>query len=173
MSSRPTPTGREVFLDPSELIVSKTDLTGKITYANHTFLKLSRYTEDELLGAPHSILRHPDMPRCVFKYLWDTLESGQEVFAYVINLNKDGDFYWVFAHVTPTFDDKGKIIGYHSNRRAPEPNAVAQIAGIYSALLSEESKHADKASATEAGLGLLVKTLGSVGKTYPEFVFSL
>jgi PAS domain S-box-containing protein len=95
-----------------------------ITYANETFLKIAGYTEDEILGQPHNIIRHPDMPRCVFKLLWDTLEMKHEIFAYVKNMAKNGDFYWVFAHVTPTFNEHGTVIGYHSNRRVPERNQV-------------------------------------------------
>jgi PAS domain S-box-containing protein len=112
------PTGRERTWGDEELIVSKTDLKGIITYANRTFLSVAGYTEQEILGKPHSIIRHPDMPRCVFKLLWDTIESGNEIFAYVKNMAKNGDHYWVFAHVTPTLDAHGNIIGYHANRAA-------------------------------------------------------
>lgn len=86
-------TGKEVFFKPEEIIVSKTDLKGRITYANRVFLDISGFTEAELLGKPHSILRHPEMPRCVFKLLWDTIQNGSEIFAYVINRCKNGDHY--------------------------------------------------------------------------------
>jgi PAS domain S-box-containing protein len=78
-----TPTGVECFFPEDEIIVSKTDLKGLITYANHTFLSIAGYTEEEVLGQPHNIIRHPDMPRCVFKLLWDTLKLRREIFAYV------------------------------------------------------------------------------------------
>ena len=91
--SRPTPTGREVSFATDEITVSKTDLHGRITYANDVFVRVSGYSERELLGAPHSILRHPAMPRSVFKLLWDTIGQGDEVFAYVLNLAKNGDAY--------------------------------------------------------------------------------
>jgi PAS domain S-box-containing protein len=117
-----------VFFDESELIVSKTDLKGAVTYANNTFfLKVSGYGEEELLGQPHSILRHPDMPRCAFKLLWQEIEAGREIFAYVVNLAKNGDHYWVFAHVTPTIKDNGSIIGYHSSRRVPSRTALGKV----------------------------------------------
>jgi PAS domain S-box-containing protein len=90
---------------------------GHITYANDVFLRLSKYPLREVLGAPHSLIRHPDMPRCVFKLLWDTIEAKKEIFAYVLNMARDGNHYWVFAHVTPTLDAEQKIVGYHSNRR--------------------------------------------------------
>ena len=118
------PTEVERTFKENEIIVSKTDLKGIITYANRTFLEVAMYSEEEVLGQPHSMIRHPDMPRCVFKFLWDTIASGKEIFAYVKNMAKNGDHYWVFAHVTPTFDSEGKIIGYHSNRRCPERNQV-------------------------------------------------
>ena len=113
------PTGVENLLGEEELIVSKTDLKGRITYANDVFIRMAKYSYAELMGAPHSAIRHPDMPRCVFKLLWDTLQSRQEIFAYVVNLAKDGSHYWVFAHVTPSYAKDGRIIGFHSNRRVP------------------------------------------------------
>jgi len=88
---RVQPTSRERLWGEEEIIVSKTDLKGIITYANRTFLKVSGYSEEELLGKPHSIIRHPDMPRCVFKLLWDTIEAGREILAYVKNMAKNGD----------------------------------------------------------------------------------
>jgi PAS domain S-box-containing protein len=87
----PTPTGQEVRFPETGLIVSKTDLRGVITYANELFTEVCGYHEDELLGRPHSIIRHPEMPRCVFKLLWDTIQDGHEIFAFVVNLCKSGD----------------------------------------------------------------------------------
>lgn len=95
--NRPTPTGVERRFGEDELIVTKTDLKGRITYCNEVFVRMSGYTEQECLGEPHNIIRHPDMPRCVFKLLWDTIQGGQEIFAYVLNLSKNGDHYWVLA----------------------------------------------------------------------------
>ena len=129
------PTGREAFFGDDEIIVSKTDLQGRIQYVNRTFIKISGYSEEEVLGQPHSLIRHPDMPRCVFKLLWDTLETKQEIFAYVKNMCKNGDHYWVFAHVTPTFGKDGQVIGYHSNRRTPERSQVALFTEVYRELL--------------------------------------
>ena len=167
------PSGRERILGNDELIVSKTDLKGRITYANKTFQKIAGYTESELLGAPHNIVRHPDMPRSVFKLLWDTLGSGREIFAYVVNLSRNGDHYWVFAHVTPSFDESGRILGYHSNRRAPERSAVEKASALYAAIRAEEQKHSSPQRQVEAGLALVQKTLADAGITYDEFVLSL
>src|SRR5208337_1146296 len=113
--SRVTPTTTERFFNTDDIIVSKTDLTGRITYANKVFCDICGYSEAELVGAQHSIIRHPDMPRAVFKLLWDTIQEGREIFAYVKNMAKNGDYYWVFAHATPSYDAAGRIIGFHSS----------------------------------------------------------
>jgi len=104
------PSGVERTMAEDELIVSKTDTRGIMTYVNDVFLRVSAYPESEVLGQPHNMIRHPDMPRCVFKLLWDTIKSGQEIFAYVVNLAADGAHYWVFAHVTPSFDTTGRVV---------------------------------------------------------------
>lgn len=167
-------TGKEVFFKPEEIIVSKTDLKGRIMYANRVFIDISGYTEEELLGQPHSILRHPDMPRCVFKALWDTIQAGSEIFAYVINKCKNGDHYWVFAHVTPTYGADGQIAGYHSNRRVPDPEIVqGTIVPLYQALLAEEAKFANRKEGMEAGGQLLGSVLKEKGMEYDELIFTL
>lgn len=167
------PLNIERNFDEDEIIVSKTDTTGRITYANEVFQRVGMYEEHELLGQPHSILRHPDMPRAVFKLLWDTLEGGNEIFAYVKNMAKNGAFYWVFAHVTPSYGPTGKITGYHSNRRVPEPKAIAKIEPIYRQLLAEENKHHDRKQGMMAAYNMLLALLQENGVGYDEFVFSL
>ncbi|NMM45301.1 PAS domain-containing protein [Rhodospirillaceae bacterium KN72] len=167
------PTGREVFFDDEGIIVSKTDLKGRITYANDVFIDVAGYSEAELLGQPHSIVRHPDMPRCVFKLLWDVLHARQEIFAYVKNMTKYGDHYWVFAHVTPSLNDKGEVISYHSNRRVPTREALAKIEPIYQALLAEEQRHANAKEGMNAAFAVMVDTIKNTGMAYEEFVFTL
>ena len=149
-SARTFLTGRERTFDANQIIVSKTDPKGIITYVNQVFTTVAQYTEEELLGAPHSIVRHPGMPRCVFRFMWDTIKAKKELFAYVLNRAKSGDHYWVFAHVTPTFDEQGKVIGYHSNRRLPSREAVARIEPIYALLLAEERRHGNSEDAMRA-----------------------
>jgi PAS domain S-box-containing protein len=157
-----------------DVIVSKTDLAGKITYANDVFIGISGYTEDELLGAPHSILRHPAMPRCVFKFLWDRIGQGHEVFAYVINRARNGDHYWVFAHVTPCYDRGGNIVGYHSNRRVPKAEAVATVKPLYETLLGIENRAADRKVGMEQSFAALVKTIGDLGfDSYDRLVMTI
>lgn len=168
-----TLTGVERHFGDDEIIVSKTDTKGRITYANRVFQRVSGFSEAELLGQAHSIVRHPDMPRCVFKFLWDTIAAGQEVFAFVLNRAKNGDHYWVFAHVTPTFDEQGRIISYHSNRRSPSRKGVAAARDLYSLLLKEERKHQNPKAAWGASLPMLVGLLEQKKTTYEEFVFTL
>lgn len=167
------PTNVERTFGEDEIIVSKTDPKGRITYANEVFLRVADYSERELMGQPHSIVRHPDMPRCVFKLLWDTVERGDEIFAYVKNMAKGGDYYWVFAHVTPSFDAGGRIVGYHSNRRLPRRDAIAKVEPIYQKLLAEEERHADRKQGMMSAFDLLLGLFKEQGVGYDEFVFSL
>jgi len=168
-----TPTSTERFFPEDEIIVSKTDLKGRITYVNQTFMAVSDFREEELLGQPHSIIRHPDMPRCIFKLLWDTLESKEEIFAFVKNMARNGDFYWVLAHVTPTFDERRSVIGYHSNRRVPERKHVELFDGIYRELLAEEKRFSDWRAGMESAGKLLGRIIAARNMEYEEFVFSV
>lgn len=166
-------TGRERTFAEDEIIVSKTDPQGRITYANDVFLQVSGYQEAELLGQPHSLIRHPEMPRCVFRFLWERIAKGEECFAYVNNCAKNGDNYWVFAHVTPNFDRSGAIIGYHSSRRVPRRAAVNAITPIYASLLNVEKQHQDRRAGLEASYAALQKFIQDQGKSYDELVLSL
>jgi PAS domain S-box-containing protein len=168
-----TPTSRESPFDENEIIVSKTDPTGRITYANDVFARVSQYSVAELLGAPHSVVRHPDMPRCVFKLLWDTIQAKQEIFAYVLNMARSGDSYWVFAHVTPTFNDQGDIVGYHSNRRKPEPGQITKVTRLYRELLDMERRAADRKQGMLQAYEHLMTDLRRREISYDEFVFSI
>lgn len=167
------PTGVERVFGHEEVIVTKTDRKGRIIYANNVFTRVSGYSESESLGQPHSLIRHPDMPRCVFKLLWDTIEDGHEIFAYIVNLAQDGASFWVFAHVTPSFGADGQIVGYHSNRRSPAKDAVREVQALYTRLLAEEKRHRRPADAIEASTGLLTEFLAEQGMSYDEFVWSL
>ena len=101
-------TQREYEFPDDQLLVSTTDTKGVITHCNPAFMRVSGFDHSELIGQPHNLIRHPDMPRAVFKLLWDTLGEGKEIFAYVKNMTRNGDYYWVFAHVTPSYDISGK-----------------------------------------------------------------
>ncbi|MDJ0930975.1 PAS domain-containing protein [Breoghania sp.] len=166
--------GVERFFDENDVIVSKTDLKGRITYANRTFLNVAGYRESELLGQPHGIIRHLQMPRAILKFLWDTIEAGQEIFGYVVNRAKNGDHYWVFAHVTPSYDLFGKMIGYRSNRRVPDRHVLEDpIIPLYRALCEEEARHVNGKEQLAAGYKMLVDTIAGTGLDYDEFIASL
>ena len=169
-----TVTGVERFFDEDEIIVSKTDLKGHITYCNDVFLDIAGYTEQDCLGQPHSMIRHPDMPRCIFKLLWDTIQDGQEIFAYVVNRAKNGDHYWVQAHVTPSRDGSGNIVGYHSNRRVPDRKIIENtIIPLYKDLIAEEQRHANRKDGLAASSGLVGDLLTKNNKPYDEFIATL
>lgn len=162
------PNSREKTFAENEFIVSKTDLKGYITYGNELFIKMSGYTERELLDAPHNILRHPDMPKAVFSMLWEQISRENEIFAFVKNLSKDGSFYWVKAHVTPSYDDSGRIVGYHSVRRKPARSAIDAISGLYKQML-----YAESSGGVAAGKRVLEDLLKTKGVSYDEFIFAL
>jgi PAS domain S-box-containing protein len=169
-----TPTGIERFFQEDEVIVSKTDTRGRLTYVNKVFMTISDYKETELLGQPHSLIRHPEMPRSIFKLLWASIGAGREIFAYVVNLSKNGDHYWVLAHVTPSFDKEGQIIGYHSNRRVPNRNVLnSTIIPLYQELLSEEKRYKNAKEGMSKGSDLLQQIINQKGMNYDELVFAL
>lgn len=169
MSKHPAvATNEELAFNENEIVVSKTDTKGRITYGNSQFIKLSCYSEDELIGAPHNLVRHPDMPRTIFWYLWDRIQHKQEIFAYVKNLAKTGAYYWVLANVTPSFDSSGNIIGYYSVRRKPKKEALEKhIIPLYKELLEIEKK-----DGLEGGKKYMSDLLEKGGKTYEEFIIS-
>lgn len=167
-----TPSDKERVMREGDFIVSKTDLAGRITYGNRIFIEFSGYTEAELLGVQHNIIRHPDMPRSVFKLLWDSIAQKKEVFAYVKNLSKDGGYYWVFANVTASLDANGSIIGYYSVRRRPKPEAIQAIMPLYRAMLAAE-RNAGAKDAISAGTKVLTDFLSTKGLSYDELVLAI
>lgn len=171
--SVPRPTGVERTFAADELIVSKTDPRGVITYANDVFLRVSGYDLDQVLGQPHNLIRHPDMPRAVFKLLWDTLAARQEVFAYIDNLAADGGHYWVLAHVTPSYGADGAVVGYHSNRRRPARSAVERVRPLYQRLLAEEHRHPNARAAVEASSRLLGELIAEQAQSYDDWIWSI
>ncbi|HEX6735049.1 MAG TPA: methyl-accepting chemotaxis protein [Azonexus sp.] len=123
-------TDKEVVLTPQTLIVSKTDLKGRIIYVNRDFLQISGFTEAELIGESHNIVRHPDMPQEAFADLWQTLQQHRPWTGYVKNRCKNGDFYWVEANVTPIWEN-GQVTGYMSVRRRAESVVIDRVAEAY------------------------------------------
>lgn len=165
-------TQRERVMREDDFLVSKTDLKGRITYGNRIFIEFSGYSEAELLGKQHNIVRHPDMPRGVFKFLWDTIQNGQECFAYVKNRSKDGGFYWVFANVTPSYNAQGQIEGYFSVRRKPRASGIAVVSDIYRQMLEAERRAGPK-DACDASIALLTQALAQKGVSYETFILSI
>src|SRR5574343_1364184 len=126
-------TGKEVELRDAQFIVSRTDLSGRITSVNQDFVDISGYSEAELLGQPHNIIRHPDMPAVVFADLWADLKAGRPWVGVIKNRCKNGDAYWVEAHVSP-LKDGDQLVGYMSMRRKPTRDQIAAAEADYAAL---------------------------------------
>jgi len=153
----------------NDFIVSKTDLNGRILYGNEIFIEFSGYSELELLGSQQNIIRHPDMPRAVFKLLWDHLTANKEIFAFVKNMSKDGGFYWVFAQINTMRGTDGKKCGYTSVRRMPNPKAIPIVTEVYRAMLDAE-RNAGPKDAMAASGEVLGKVLKDKGVTYEELI---
>jgi PAS domain S-box-containing protein len=167
------PTGVEGTFRDDQIIVSKTDRKGRLTYVNELFASVSGYTEAELIGRAHNIIRHPDMPHAIYSLLWERLEAGREMFAYVVNLAGDGTHYWVLGHFTPTFDAGGQILGYHSTRRTASRRAIAAITTIYADIVRAESAASGTKAAVAAGRARLDEILAEAGQSYDEWVWAL
>ena len=158
----------ERALNEDDFIVSKTDTKGRLTYVNKIFIDLAEYEEAELLGKPHNIVRHKDMPKAVFKLLWDRIQAKEEIFAYVVNKTKNDNHYWVFANVTASLDTSGNIIGYYSVRRKPNPKALEVIIPLYKQMVT-----AERSGGIRAGMQVLQDVLDEKGVSYDELIISL
>ncbi|HPE61194.1 MAG: PAS domain-containing protein [Thiothrix sp.] len=130
---------QEVSYPDGRLIVSRTDTRGIITHCNQAFVEMSGYPEQELIGQPHSILRHPDMPRAAFRELWETVQAGRKWHGHVKNLRRDGSYYWVLATVIPNVR-QGCIAGYTSVRRKPARSRIRESSELYARLREAESQ---------------------------------
>lgn len=172
MKSNIVPTTVERVMQEDEFIVSKTDTKGRLTYCNRIFIDYSGYSEEELINQQHNIIRHPDMPRSAFALLWSTIKEGNEFFAYVKNMTKDGDFYWVLANVTPSYDESHNIVGYFSVRRKPLPEKIKIIEEVYVQMLVAE-RQAGASAASAAGMQVLLDIVNETGKSYREFILSI
>jgi len=162
----------EAIMKEEDFIVSKTDTKGFITYVNRIFVNMAGWSRQELIGANHNIIRHPDMPKIAFKIVWDLISSKQEFFGFVKNLRKDGGYYWVFAYITADLDLNGNIIGYTSFRKKPSQKAIDTLTPIYQALVN-----AEKSGGINASYELLKQTLNATDENiiekYNELVFTL
>jgi len=173
MKPKITPNNNEKQLAPDDFIVSKTDTTGLITYANRIFMQISGYSERELLGVQHNLIRHPDMPRGVFRLMWDALKAGDEFFGFVKNLCADGSYYWVFANITPDLDKNGQLQGYYSVRRNPPRSALEIIQPLYREMLAIE-KSSDRKDAPYKSMEYLKQRVMETGShDYHHLVLNL
>jgi len=168
---RPTPTDVEHELTAVDMIVSKSDAEGNITYTNPIFMKISGYSQGELLDKPHSILRHPDMPKVIFKYLWDNLKAGKNVTAYVKNMCKDGGYYWVLAQVKVSKNPDGSFRNYMSTRKRITESAKKTISEFYAKLLKIEKEEGVEAS--EKALMDFLAENGQSPETFNDFMTQL
>jgi PAS domain S-box-containing protein len=164
--TRPTPSDREVDWNRNKVLLSKTDTKGTILYANEDFIDVSGYDEFELIGQPHNIIRHPDMPKVIFKFLWDSIKSSKNIHAIVKNMSKTGRYYWVITDFKIIADSDGEIVGYFGTRKSvPEDIIVKFIEPLYKKLL-----HIEEASGMLASEEYLVGFLEERKKTYMEYI---
>jgi len=172
MKSSITPTNREQKMAENDFIVSKTDLKGRITYANRIFMQMSQLSEAELINKQHNIIRHPDMPRGVFRFLWNTLKKKEEFFGFVKNLCANGDHYWVFANVTPDFAHNGQVQGYYSVRRQPPESAIQAVTPLYKEMLAIEQRAGPK-EGPDKSIAYLQQFLADNKTSYRDLVLNL
>ena len=163
---------QEYKLTKDGIIVSKTDLKGRITYANRYFMQVVGRSEPELLGKPHNVIRHSDMPRGVFYFLWHTLQRQEEFFGYVKNVSANGGYYWVLANITPDFANNSNVVGYFSVRRRPNYAAVKLISTWYQQMLAIEAK-TSSSQAPKASFAWLQEQIDKQGVSYNDLIWQL
>ena len=128
----------EEFLFQGRVIISETDLKGIITYANRKFCEISGYSHEELVGKPHNLIRHPDMPKEAFSKVWNTIQSGQIWHGLVKNLRKDGKFYWVETEILPSKDADGNVTGYVAARKPASRKDIEETSEMYRKMKEKE-----------------------------------
>lgn len=159
----------EVKWDKTQTIISKTDIHGTILYMNDAFEEASEYNKIELIGEPHNIIRHPDMPKVAFKVLWNALKKGENFHAIVKNLTRTGRYYWVITDFTVDKNEQGEITGYTGRRKAVPNGVIEKIEPLYKTLLEIEKIKGEKASELYFDAFLKEETK----KTYDDFVIDL
>ena len=166
--TRPTPTNKQLKVDPKKIIVSKTDVKGRIIYGNAYFCELTGYKESELISSPHNIIRHPDMPRAIFYLMWQYLKSGRNITAVVKNMSKNGDYYWVTTDFEIKRDKFGNIQSYIAFRQAAAPHVVAEMEKLYEKLLEIEKNHN-----MDASIAYLTAFFEEKQMNYDQFIMEL
>ncbi len=135
---KPDPVNQEVYFDGG-VMITETDPAGIITYANRKFRDMTVYSKEELIGAPHSINRHPDMPKAAFAGMWKEIKDGEMWEGYVKNMRKDGKYYWVIVWIKPKYDNDGKLTGYIAGRKVPNRDMVDKMEEEYKILKAKEA----------------------------------
>jgi len=166
--SKPIPKDIEITVSPKRTIVSRTDEKGIIQFVNDYFMDIAGYKENELIGFNHNVIRHPDMPKIIFKHLWDELKKGNDVRAIVKNLAKDGRYYWVITTFHTLYNEDGNIIGYYARRKAVPQHVKDEVITLYKALLALEEQ-----GGMEASGKYLQEWLQKHNTTYSGYVESL
>ena len=166
---RPTPIDKEVGWNKSQVVISETDVYGRITNVNDVFCNVCGYSPDEMIGQPHSIIRHPDMPKLVFKLLWDNLKVGNNFIGVIKNLAKSGEYYWVITDFEMRRDATGNITHYIARRKSV-PKAVIEnyVAPLYDTLLKLE-----KVGGMELSSRFFKNYLAKQGKDYIDFIIDV
>jgi PAS domain S-box-containing protein len=165
------PTFKERKMKPGDLIVSKTDKKGHITYCNDVFMEFAGYFEEELLGASHNIIRHPSMPRSVYRLMWKNLQAEEEFFGFIKNMSKDGRFYWTYANVFQNFGPDNALLGYMSVRRYPPTEGIDFFQGLYQKMFDVESQYEGSREGMDASLNILQEAVSEKGG-YDQYVCS-
>ncbi|PCJ31981.1 MAG: aerotaxis receptor Aer [Gammaproteobacteria bacterium] len=158
-------------MEENDFIVSRTDVKGRISYGNEIFIRFSGFEEEDLIGQPHNIIRHPDMPRAVYRFMWQRLQAKQEFFGIVKNLCKSGAYYWTFASVKPSYQE-GELNGYYSIRRKPSAEIVRTMTALYKQMIEEEARHSSSKASMDASFKLLTDLLAKQDISYDEFVYT-
>ncbi|PKB18672.1 PAS domain-containing protein [Flavobacterium sp. 5] len=165
-TTRPTPSNREVDWNKTKVLLSKTDTKGTILYANEDFIDVSGYDEFELIGQPHNIVRHPEMPKVIFKFMWDNIKSNKNIHVVIKNMSKTGRYYWVVTDFKIISDADGEIVGYFGTRKSvPEDIIVKFIEPLYKKLL-----HIEEVSGIDGSENYLIGFLEERKKTYMEYI---
>jgi PAS domain S-box-containing protein len=168
MLNRPKAINKEAEFDKKRFILSKTDTTGHIISVNPYLYNISGYSEKELIGKQHNVLRHPDMPKAIFYLMWKYLLSGREITVVMKNLTKSGEYYWVVADLKPRFDKKGKIIALTSFQKFAIDDIVDGVEELYETMLRIEKIHG-----MEASVGYMEGFFEERKMTYDGFIYEL
>jgi len=160
--------GKEIKMKSNEVIFTKTDLSGRILFGNDVFEKMSGLKKEQYIGKPHSIIRHQDMPKAIFKIMWDAIQKGEDLIAIIKNTTVDGNYYWVATHFEVERDDNGKPIAYEAIRIPVSNKAKKEMEVFYKELRSIERMKGVEASEKYIQDFLFIKNI-----TFNDYMYAL